>query len=80
MRASGRRCLTWRGPLEVDLEEDVLARGWLGMRCAVEVAEELGPLEKAPVRHALLEAGAVDERRRRRRTHPDAGPASSTTG
>jgi hypothetical protein len=49
------------GSLEVDLEDDVLVRWCVGERRAVEVPEELRPLEESPGVDPLLEAVAIDE-------------------
>jgi hypothetical protein len=46
--------------LEVDLEDHVLARGRIGERCAVEMAQELRPLEEPVGGDLLLEAAAID--------------------
>jgi hypothetical protein len=49
------------GSLEVDLEHDVPARWCVGERRAVEVPEELRPLEEPPGVDPVLEAVAIDE-------------------
>ena len=50
-----------RRALDVDLEHQIVVRGQaVGRGRAVQVAEELGVLEEAPGRQALVERGAVD--------------------
>jgi hypothetical protein len=49
------------GPLEVDLEEDVVTVRGIRDRGAVEVPEELGPLEEPTGPDPVLEGGSVDE-------------------
>jgi hypothetical protein len=78
--------------LEVDLEDHVLAGRSLGKGCAVEMAEELGPLEEPTGRDLLLETPTIDEgvrvgcftgtlRTRRPRTaEPEPGVALEQSG
>ena len=77
--ASSCSCLHLLGAVDLDLEHDVAAGGRLRQRRAVEVAEELGPLEEATVGDALLELLPRDEHVRAFGLARPAAPASSTT-
>jgi len=57
----GVSLLNLTGSLEVDLEDDVPVCRGIGKGCAVEVAEELRPLEEPARGDLLLEALAIDE-------------------
>ena len=50
-----------RGSLQIDLEQYVAPRWWIRIGRAVQVAEELGPLEEPVIRDASLEGVPIDE-------------------
>ena len=50
-----------RGSLQIDLEQYVASRRWIRIWRAVQVAEELGPLEEPVVRDAGFEGVPIDE-------------------
>ena len=49
------------GSLDIDLEQHVVARRWTRQRGAVQVPQELGPLEEAALGDPGLEGIAADE-------------------